>query len=116
MIEIHALPVDLAPVLAKHGLTLVRTSKDYFHAGGPPWHRVLGDERCSIVLSMRLVGLQSHLVGYDESIIHDAPRSLKISRDDRSTKEVGREAFDKLYHNHNSWMINSVFRLVLRGL
>ena len=45
-----ACPADLAPVLARHGLALVRASKDYLNAGGPPWQHVLEDERCSIVL------------------------------------------------------------------
>ena len=78
-------------------LALSRASKDYFHAGGPPYYHVMKDERCSIVLSMCLYGWQSHFVGYDGSIIHDAPHSLKISRADRSTKESSRAAFDKLF-------------------
>ena len=104
-------PVDLAPVLARHGLALTRASTDYFPAGGPPWQQVLEDEHCSIVLSMCLDGWQSHFVCYDGSIIHDAPHNLKISKADRSNKESSRAAFDKLYHDHGSWTISSVYRL-----
>jgi hypothetical protein len=110
-------PGDLFQVLATHGLSLQRASKDYFLPGSPRCQHLLKEVDCALVVHLLLDRKHSHFVAWDGKTIHDDPYSLEISRMDRTTSKASEAVFSKLYQDCEEWDITAVYRLsiVLAG-
>ena len=106
--------------LRKHGWKLVQVSKEFFD--GPRHYNLL-----QVKLESKrklLIGLElylsnssvpaSHFVGWDGSVIHDRPNSIRVNNSSDRTPRLSKEVFERLYpkSQFSHWRIVSAYELV----
>ena len=105
--------------LMEHGMKLNPVTDRYIKKGGILFHLLQSKPlQCRLVIKVKLTmndgsGVANHFFAYDGTTLHDEPKSIKPSRDDRSKKENCLSIFQELFpkEQFSDFEVTNVFEL-----